>query len=398
MEGTGAKSVFALVTKKEDDGPVVKKRKVTDTLPSSGVQVAPLPNDNSLTSFFTKYGCLIGYGMFEEPIFMLADSNMADDEYRVYKIPGLGMSNVVGSYARVVMAKTRCLNKQFFKWLIINVFVPFVETIRSANMDYFGDDDYFCFHLDGEKVQLDPFFDNEIVQLLARNRIIVVKVPASTTGINQACDSRHIFLALKTALRHVTKEQALRGKDAVEKRMSAMFREHNEWLNSDDRREKGLVEKGRKKKYLKKSDKSDAIEFDKSHERLAKLALLKFQYALAKTERPHMEMDSFEAIGVVPFNARKILNNCKIKPTAADVDNILRHLPTLAREIEAHGRIAEDVYDRCGIMATQQVPRNAATAALYKRRAEVISHPEIIAGHQAYLAAKATDDNSEENE
>jgi len=47
--------------------------------------------------------------------------------------------------------------------------------------------------LDGEQVQIDPVFDDDIFKMLTDNNIVIGKPPGSTTAINQPCDAGNCF-------------------------------------------------------------------------------------------------------------------------------------------------------------------------------------------------------------
>ena len=56
-------------------------------------------------------------------------------------------------------------------------------------------------------------------------------------------------------------------------RLDNIFKSHNTWLNSDDRGEKRMV--GRKKKKPTKKDKATTIEMHPEHVKMAKFGLLR---------------------------------------------------------------------------------------------------------------------------
>ena len=81
--------------------------------------------------------------------------------------------------------------------------IPFVEEIRKEYE--LKDSDAAYIILDGEQVQLDPCFDDDIIALFRTHNIRLGKPPASSTGINQPCDAGKCFLDAKTKTKSIAK-------------------------------------------------------------------------------------------------------------------------------------------------------------------------------------------------
>ena len=111
----------------------IKKEEVKDIgAPHCGLTVAPKSTDRSITDYFIKYILIItAHGMQSEPIYMLADENMAEDEVRHYRVQGLGIGTQVNRLGHLIITRTRCANKSFYKWLLTDILIPFVEDIRK---------------------------------------------------------------------------------------------------------------------------------------------------------------------------------------------------------------------------------------------------------------------------
>lgn len=84
--------------------------------------------------FFIKYYLLCyAFGDIFDPIFVVADDSMEQNDIDVHKIPGLGVGTDIGSFAWVVLCKTRGCNKTFYKWLNQSVLIPAVLKLRKHN-------------------------------------------------------------------------------------------------------------------------------------------------------------------------------------------------------------------------------------------------------------------------
>ena len=116
-------------------------------------------------------------GITAPPVFVIADERMAEGEFKVYTIVGLGLTTeVAGCDIYVMYCKTRCGNVGFYRWLIESILVLWVQEIRRKyNLPF---DCIAWFQLDGEPVQLICFADPEL-QLLLKLHNIAVGKPAS---------------------------------------------------------------------------------------------------------------------------------------------------------------------------------------------------------------------------
>ena len=126
-------------------------------------------------------------------VFVIADNELDKEECLVYEVPCLTASVQVGAFGYVCFCKTRAGNAKFFKWLNITVLLPFIKLLKFN----YGLDKHVFVTCDGEKLQTDPYFDNEVLTTLDEEKIIVGKLSASSSAVTQALDAWKVFCKLK---------------------------------------------------------------------------------------------------------------------------------------------------------------------------------------------------------
>ena len=80
------------------------------------MQKKALKSDNQgITSYFIKFFCMVNaFGNTADPVFIVADDKMNEDEIDVHTITGC---TTVKAKGYVVFCKSRAGNKQFFEWM-----------------------------------------------------------------------------------------------------------------------------------------------------------------------------------------------------------------------------------------------------------------------------------------
>ncbi len=369
------------------------------------LKAAPDSNeDNSLTKFFIKYMLLMSAGGFQAPpVYMLADDNMNDDEFRWYEVRGLGIGTHLNNLGYVVITKSRCGNTKFYAWFVEQILVKFVQEIISFYK--LPETSASWFQLDGEAVQLYPYFNERLCQLLKDNHIHVGKPPASTTAITQPCDVGCCFKGPKTQAKKINKH-SVKTNTFMLQRLTDLFKQHNAWLNSDERSAEVRAQ-GRKKKRLCKNDNKDTIEMNASHVAYAKFGLLRVQMALQLCMKQTMIRESFAKSGIFPFNLDVILTNfskCQKNLTTNDLLSIKRSLPELATVMEEQGELPEARLSALGIKSSEETWRKNKSPddlVLSRRRGVIITNEALQQKERAKLPAHAiiaTPPNEDEEE
>jgi hypothetical protein len=313
-----------------------------------------------------------------EPLYMIADDNMSEDEFRVYPVNGLGVGTQLDNKGYVVITKTRCANVPFYRWFVETILVKYVQEMRRVYEIPL--DSPAWFQLDGEAVQIDPFKTNAMIKLLSDNNIHVGKPPGSTTAITQPCDAGNCFKGPKTSNKYIKDHDVKHMKWMLERLSNIVFKPHNEWLNSEARTPLQKL-KGKAKKRLTKKDKTDAIEMSPSHVQLAKLGLLRVRLALQKSMRPHMITVSFLITGIYPFSLPVILNNWKSKLSLEESTLVGNSLEALTDLFEEQGELFDADLIATGIQS--HVVRGGKKAmdllVLNRRRSCMLTSPALIA-------------------
>lgn len=115
------------------------------------LKAMPNKGDSGLTSFFIKYYLIMTAGGFtSNPIYIIADKDMKKDEIDVHSIPGFGIGTDLTAKGYVIFCSTRQLNENFFRWININIIIPFVRDIRE--MYSISTDHLAWYQVDGENV------------------------------------------------------------------------------------------------------------------------------------------------------------------------------------------------------------------------------------------------------
>lgn len=318
-------------------------------------------------------------GVQADPIYMLADDNMEADEFKLYKVPGLGIGTAVSNFAYVSITKNRCANSKFYIWVIETYLVEFVKQIRTIySLDATS---LAWFQLDREPIQLVPFENDSTIKCLSDNHVAVGKPPASTTAITQPCDAGNCFRGPKAKNKKINNKDVSQNKRMTDT-LTKVFNDHNTWLNSPERNPPPPVEK--KKRTSVRKGKSTVIKpvlrkFNTSHLNLAKLGLLRVQLALDYCMRQQMIRESFIITGIYPFDLDIILSNFTSDISPEDLSTIKENLDILTTTLDMEGEFREADFDELNIAS--HVERNGKPIddlVLYRRRGLILTHDKVI--------------------
>lgn len=297
-------------------------------------------------------------------------------------------TNFKHNVGHVVIMKSRAGNDAYHRWLFTTILVPFVKDLREVFK--LGEEEWAHLTMDGEPTQIPILFEKEVRELLLASRIYVSKFPASTTSINQPCDVVNCFRGPKTQNKKIGNKD-VKGNTFMLAVLTGVFKQHNEWLNSDERGDERL--RGKKKKYKAKKDKPNTIAMDVSHVHMAKYGLLRVQLALQLCMRPHMIRESFEATGLFPLSTIKILGNCHTQIKARDYAKIKKHMPELVQLMKSQGEIFETDFDHLGILPTmEREGKTLDELIIYRRRAILLTHSEVVRRQDEYVMKKVEEE------
>jgi hypothetical protein len=321
---------------------------------------------------FIKEMCLVnGIGDSSDSVYIIQDPDMDADECVHYVVPGLSSSLIAGALGHIFVMKSRAANVKFNQMYIEFVFVPFTVDIRRnlqiskdidapVDSDRDDEDDSLCgdrilFTFDGEPVQLAGFFDEDFIEYCSSNRIIALKLAASCTAIQQPLDAGNKFDSKKKNNRASrttyenpvltnTLRQVLKKHTGIQPRQAILLIQGFHELNQ-----------------------ADYNTLDRQ-----KIVL------------------GFEAVGMVPFNKQKILDNCTTHFTPDDISNIMKRLPYLRDSFETNGRLLDEIMDDCDIPVSEiQKLSNKDAKAIMHERVVWVNHKLTII--RTLVAAEASE-------
>lgn len=100
----------------------------------ANVKGEPNTNDEGGLGFGIKFYCqIISAGMMGSPIYIIADSNMSEDDIDVYTMKNFGIGVSPGRASYLVFMQTRVPGPKFYRWFIKDYLIPFVESIRALS-------------------------------------------------------------------------------------------------------------------------------------------------------------------------------------------------------------------------------------------------------------------------
>ena len=314
--------------------------------PNGPLKVLPQKSTESGVAYFIKYYLLMGAeGFTSDPVYILADNEMPEEEFAVYEVPGLHAHTGMCGKGYIVLCKTRCCNAAFYNWFNRSILIPFVEATR-AHYDL-QSDTLAWFQLDGEPKQMECYSKSELLDVLEEHNIAVGKPPASTTSTTQPCDVGNCFKAPKTSLKHINTAESPRNTHAVN-RIEAVLKQHEDTY-------------GHKLPY--------------AHKKMAVEGLLKVQLALQNSMKRDMVCKSFAMCGIYPLSASQILNQCKTKIDTAEEERIMKSLDCLVERMKVQGELYEQDFDDFGIMTGTSGTKDKLV--LYRRRSVILTNKQL---------------------
>jgi len=276
--------------------------------------------------FAIKWFCIINAGgsMCNTLIFLCADSELDSEDLHVLEIDELNIDAATNSgKGYLCFTKNRSGNSKFFVWLNTNVLLPYIKRLKEL---YCVDDIGHVFMCcDGEQMQIDPYFTEDVVKPFNDLDVIIGKLAASTTAITQPCDAYCLFKSLKKLLRTVTNNEAnnmVRLKENIQAALHG---------------------------YKAKSG-HDIKTMD--HRRIL-MGLLKIRKAMEKGIRPNLIRKSFEKVGFENLEAsptvkvETILKNFHMNTTTDEYQNIMNFLLICERKMMRDGAIKDKYLLKC---------------------------------------------------
>lgn len=277
------------------------------------MKVLPLAGEGGLVSFFIKFYMLMtAAGHLADPIYIMADSSMDEEDIHVLPVQGMGVNTNPFSVGYLVWMKTRSPNAHFFRWFNNLFLIPFVTNLRIA----YGIDDETpaWYQLDGERNQISVYDEKAILDALEAAGIVVGKPPGSTTEITQPADRGKCFCATKCVNKSIC--------DA----------------DIDDKYMIGVLEQAFADHEAAMKDRYPGYTpISVPHKKMAVFGLLRIQMAQGEVLKKKMVQSSFRETGVYPYSLEKIIGSCKTKIECDEVLEIVNAVPRLAKKIGEQG-------------------------------------------------------------
>ena len=70
-------------------------------------------------------------GIVGDPLFVVGDDHIKEDDIDVHNVPGLRLSTHVGADGTVVFCNSRLCNRTFFHWWFLEMIIPFVRRVKE---------------------------------------------------------------------------------------------------------------------------------------------------------------------------------------------------------------------------------------------------------------------------
>jgi hypothetical protein len=315
--------------------------------------------DNNLAYSIKYYMLMSAGGHLADPIFIIADPNMPEQQIDNYAVIGLGISTSPGAVGHVVFSKSRIPDEAFYRWFNLNILPAFVDELKKHF--HYESESLAYLLIDGEIPQIRVYQEQTILDKMEANNIVVGKVPASTTAITQPCDRGNCFKAAKTALKHIRDEQVA-GRIEILEALTQVYKTHLIKFKS-----------GPKEKPM------SAL-----HQKKGKYGLLRICEAVQRSVKPYMVVESFRLTGVHPHDPERVFQGNYTKIEMDERSRIIEQVPYLIRQFAKGGELKDLDFDRASIRPAP--PKDES--ALHSRRALIITSPSVVASANAKREAK----------
>ena len=329
---------------------------------NKSLKFAPKNNSNSLP-IGIKHMCLVAADGFsnENYVFVVSCGNLAKDECHVYEVMGLGRTKTSIGY--LVFTQTRAGNRKFFSWFTKTVLVKFIKDIVSIRPSGSNEEVFVC--CDGEKMQIDAYFDEETLGLLKEVHAMVGKLPSSTTAIAQPLDAGNIFKGSKTLLKNV---------------VSSVYVDRYLEIHINTAIEAFLV-----------ATKND---FTNEHKKKITNGLMACRYVIHECAKEYNVRKSFEIVGIDrtgEINYETIMTQYSVEVSTEEFSRFMSQLPDLSKSFMKQGTITDEELSTivfCRRLGTVDgKPKDERT--LNQQRCVILNHDAVVAAELKKIEAKA---------
>ena len=299
-------------------------------------------------------------------VYVVADDSMADGDFFVLPVVGLGNSTEVGSLGYLCFCKTRNCNDKYYRYFAKTIVIPFVKKVRDVHQPLNEDGSpmrafVMC---DGEESQIRVFQEEEIRELFRENMIDFGKTPASCSAILQSSDVSMFFKATKQVLKSIQDQQYR--SDILDRNLRTAFIHYRTQRNSG----------------LSPAMESKIVD-----------ALQQICYTIHKTLNPDIIKKGYSDCGQdAPISLdlngvetyakyEACIQKCKRKLTVAECQIMRDNLPHFVGIMRQHGKITEAEMNERQIpnynnFDSDRKPKDQRT--LHKQRAVVMNADDVV--------------------
>ena len=182
--------------------PVIYDPSVQKLKTNTCLKRLPEKGDSGLNMFIKFVYVITAGSRMADPVFLIADDTMGEDDFDAQECPCLSIGTALGSTAWVTFSKTRCWNITGYEWFNNIILLPFIQRIRSIYQ--LPHAERALFMLDGEPGQIKIYERQSMLEAHAEHNTDIVKPSGSTTEITQACDAGRDFMSSKAILKGLT--------------------------------------------------------------------------------------------------------------------------------------------------------------------------------------------------
>lgn len=323
------------------------------------MKVLPMPGEGGLLYSIKFYLLINAMGDQCDPIYVIQDKAMGEEDIEVHKVPGLGLGTAM-EFGYVVFCKSRCGNLAFFKWFLKDILIPWIERLKAH---YEIDESEFAWmQMDGEPIQLECLSHDDILEILESARIAIGKLCASTTEVQQPCDME-CFKGPKTCLKSINEGEVWDNKVMLDK-LGWVIRRH----------------------FDKMSLNCTPSALSSSNKRQCATGLLRIQLAFMQSLRRDTIQKSFRTTGIYPFSLKTIIANCKRDVSLEEYTHIESVMEQLKAIMRCKGELLDSDFDAAGIRNVLEKRKDHLV--VYRRRAVLLTHKYYIREVSRKIASK----------
>ncbi|TXT28364.1 MAG: hypothetical protein FD136_2009 [Chitinophagaceae bacterium] len=328
---------------------------------------------NTMTYYIKYYLLINGDGNSGTPVFVVADKSMKKHAYDVFEIPGLGIGTTGLEKAYVVFCKSRNANAEFYEWYYTTVVIPFINATRPKNKPAY-------LQMDGEYKQILPFSYEKVSKEFKDNNIHVGKSAAATTERSQPADRGSIFKLAKLLLRYgVALSMYYRNENLIGALNSLLT---NHYVNI---------------KATKR------MKFSNDHTNKLVKGLLLIRYVMNSSVNMKNIIISWEKSGIFPFSFEMVFSNTEFDtPLTIEEETYMRSTPImnqLCKYMSEQGEITEDQFNELRIAGGGSYHfKGTGKPAINRRRAIILTHPNIYNQWKDHEPAKDEDETDDEDD